>query len=376
MSVRTWWYGAATLLVIAVPARGQGALSTQGFGYPPGQLGTRAQTTGGGLAEFDPQTALNPAAISGWGRAAIYLQYEPEFRRVTSAGADSRTTTSRFPLVAVATRVHERATMGLSVSTLLDRTFVTRNEAVRIVDGTPVTTIERFSSTGAINDVRLAGSYEWRKSVRLGVGLHAITGENRLIVNGQFGDTATLELQRTAISYGGTALSAGAEWRPSRLFAIAASARKGATLRARASGALLASAKVPDRFGAGIRYDGIGGASLGARLDWTGWSALGALGGDSLTAKDAWDFGAGADVSGPRVGERVIALRSGVRWRTLPFELRGAEVHELALSLGTGLPLARDRATLDLGVLRAMRSAGGSAKERAWTLSVGLTVRP
>lgn len=368
--------GVFVTVAVAAPARGQGALSVQGFGYPPGQLGTRALTTGGGLAEFDPQSALNPASLAAWGRGAIYLQYEPEFRSVTSGGAESRTTTARFPLVAVVTRIRERGMLGLSVSTLLDRSFVTRSDVVRIVDGDSVTTVERFSSTGAINDVRLGGAFHLTKGFSLGVGLHAITGLNQLIVNGQFSDTATLELERSSISYGGTAISAGAEWRPSRLFAIAGSARKGGTLRARAGDTLLATGKVPDRFGAGIRYDGIGGASLGARLDWTGWSSLGALGSDSLTAKDAWDFGAGADVSGPKFGERVITLRSGVRWRSLPFELRNAEVHELSLSFGAGLPLARERAMLDLGVLRAMRSAGGDAKERAWTLSVGLTVRP
>lgn len=364
------------MLAAGVPAHAQGALSAQGFGYPPGQLGTRAQTTGGGLAEFDPQSAINPASLAGWGRPAIYFQYEPEFRRVTGIGPDNRTTTARFPLAAAATRVRERGTLGLSVSTLLDRSFATRNDVVRLVNGAPVTMVQRFSSAGAINDVRFAGAYELTRSVRIGLGFHAITGQNRLIVNGQFGDTATLELQRSSISYGGMAVSAGAEWRPSRLFSVAASARKGGALRARTGDTLLASGRVPDRFGAGIRYDGLGGAALAARLDWTGWSSLGALGSDSLSAKNAWDFGAGADVNGPKIGERVVTLRSGVRWRTLPFGLRGAEVRELALSAGVGLPLARERAMLDLGLLRAMRSAAGDARERAWTLSVGLTVRP
>ena len=38
-------------------AGAQGALSLQGFGYPPGQLSARALATGGGIAEFD---ALSP----------------------------------------------------------------------------------------------------------------------------------------------------------------------------------------------------------------------------------------------------------------------------------------------------------------------------
>jgi hypothetical protein len=48
------------------------------------------------------------------------------------------------------------------------------------------------------------------------------------------------------------------------------------------------------------------------------------------------------------------------------------------VSGGLGLLLAANRAMLDLGVQRASRSASGAGDldESAWTVSVGLRIRP
>ena len=69
----------------------------------------------------------------------------------------------------------------------------------------------------------------------------------------------------------------------------------------------------------------------------------------------------------------------GGRQRTLPFGLGGADVRERAYSAGAGVPFAAGRALFDLALQRASRSLEGSsvdASERAWTVSIGLTVRP
>src|ERR1700674_969292 len=42
-------------------AAAQGNLSTQGAGYPEGELSTGALASGGGLAEFDALSPINPA---------------------------------------------------------------------------------------------------------------------------------------------------------------------------------------------------------------------------------------------------------------------------------------------------------------------------
>jgi hypothetical protein len=71
-----------------------------------------------------------------------------------------------------------------------------------------------------------------------------------------------------------------------------------------------------------------------------------------------------------------VALRAGAAWRELPFPVPGSgEASEFSLAVGAGVPLAFNRASLDLGAQRARRSAG-AARETGWMFSIGLTVRP
>ena len=49
---------------------------------------------------------------------------------------------------------------------------------------------------------------------------------------------------------------------------------------------------------------------------------------------------------------------------------------EKSYSLGAGALLARGRAALDLAGIRSTREAGPNLSETAFTLSVGVTVRP
>src|SRR5688500_8106791 len=110
----------AGLLTLALGASGAGAqgnLSTQGFGYPPGQLSTTAMSLGGATGELDPASALNPATAALWGASVLFMQYEPEIRTVTSSGASARTTTARFPMVGVSMPLGRRLTAQVSAST-------------------------------------------------------------------------------------------------------------------------------------------------------------------------------------------------------------------------------------------------------------------
>ena len=70
-------------------------------------------------------------------------------------------------------------------------------------------------------------------------------------------------------------------------------------------------------------------------------------------------------------------LRAGYRWRTLPFGLSTSPVDEKTLSFGAGFIVGRGgRGAIDIATLRANRTAGSDLSETAWTLSVGITVRP
>jgi hypothetical protein len=375
------------LLGAAVPGRAQGTLSGQGFGYAPGQLSARSRATGGGLGEFDPFSGLNPAAMASVRRSTLYFESSPEFRQVDVNDVSDRTSSIRFPAFGAALQVGRRAIIGLSASTLADRSWGSSFRSTEIIGGRDITSTQRFRSTGAMNDVRLAAAVNLFSRLRLGAGAHVITGQNRLAIVRDFDDSTFLDFsQSSALDYSGIAFSAGADWRPHRVLGLAASYRRGGKLTARSADTIVSTAHVPDRAGAAVRYDGIKGASLFARFDWTKWSAVGTLGTSRLAASDTREYGGGAELAGPRFAGTTTLLRAGLRHRELPFGFGGAKPTETILSGGLGIPIGRDRALLDLTIDRAARSANGAVagggvltpvdvRERAWTLGFGFAFR-
>ncbi|MFL5488445.1 MAG: hypothetical protein ACJ8AJ_08165, partial [Gemmatimonadaceae bacterium] len=133
--MRTTFLSAVVLFTLGVASRSeaQGALSLQGLGFPAGGLSARAEGAGGSVADFDPLSLVAPASIAGVGSASLYLQYSPEFRRVTTSSGSAKTTTARFPLVAGVLPMGQTWTLGLSSATFLDRsseTSLVRSEVV------------------------------------------------------------------------------------------------------------------------------------------------------------------------------------------------------------------------------------------------------
>src|SRR5947207_2202745 len=183
---------ALSLAPLASSSGAQGALSLEGLGYPPGQFSARAEGTGGALADFDPLSLVSPAAIASAGSAALFFQYSPEFRRVTTASGSARTTTARFPLVAGVLPMGDQWALGLSSSTFLDRSSETSLQRLQTV-GAPADTVtltERNKVLGAINDVRLALAWSTSPVFRIGVGGHVFSGSNRITFSSLFPDSS------------------------------------------------------------------------------------------------------------------------------------------------------------------------------------------
>lgn len=370
---------AAGLCLVGSIAEAQGSLSVEGLGFPPGQISARAEGAGGSLADFDPMSLVSPAAIAAVGAPAIFLQYSPEFRKVSAASASASTTTARFPLVSGVLPMGQSWTAGLSSSTFLDRSYET-SLARRANIGSPADTFnltERTKVLGAINDVRLALAWARSPVFRLGFGGHVFVGSNRVTFSQIFPDSTIFlsSSQTSRISYAGFAGSVGAEFHPSRVIGLAVSARAGGDLRAESGDTLIGKAKIPTHYSASIMYDGITGATISARVAHDGWSSLSAMSSGTITAFDGWDSSVGAEVSGPRFLQRTITVRGGARLRTLPFGFNGNKVSETAFMFGLGAPLARDRASLDFALQHAARSSA-DIKERGLILSFGLRVSP
>ncbi|MEP6508581.1 MAG: hypothetical protein ABJC63_10180 [Gemmatimonadales bacterium] len=373
----------AALAVTSAAASAQGTLSTQGFGYPPGQFSTRALATGGAISEFDFDSPVNPASIGLAGEPRLFLQYEPELRRLTNGSASSNTTTSRFPVISALVPAGTRATIGVSVSTYLDRssgTQVTRNLDVA---GVLATSTETNRVEGSLNDLRLAVGYTPNQKVQIGLGGHVFTGRNRDSFLQTFPDTLKFSSisQTTSLDFTGFGVSAGVLLKASRVFGIGISGLKGAKIATHVGDTLVSEAKIPDRISAGISYEGIPGSSISARLSREMWSKLNGLSGEAGSrAVDAWDSGIGLEALGPNISARQTILRLGARYRTLPYEAANERVKELAFTGGIGAQFFRNRAAFDFGVEYATRKSDASSlsalKEKAYIFSFGLRVRP
>ncbi len=376
--MRRFFFITAVLLGIPAITQSQGTISTQGFGYPPGGLSTRAGAAGGGFAEFDFSTPRNPSSTLGWGRGGLYFQYEPEFRSVTAGPTTDNTMTARFPIWMAGLQLGSRAMGTITASTFLDRTWATSVRGGQILGQDSVGYEERVESNGAINDIRLGVSYSVRQNLSVGVGLHGFTGENRLSLRRQYDDSlvyGTLTRALT-INYLGSGVSGGATWRVHPQVAVAASARTGGSLEVSIGDTVIASGRMPTRFGAGVRFDGLPGASLGISVEHTEWSRLDELLQSNLSASDTWEYGAGLELTGPRMRNVPILLYLGYRQRDLPFHVGSEAAKERFYSGGTGLPLAGPRVVLDMAVQRAMRGSVDGVTENAWIFSMGFTIRP
>jgi hypothetical protein len=368
----------AALAVALIGSRGdaQGALSLQGLGYPTGQMSARAEGTGGAVADFDALSLVSPASIAGVGASALFFQYSPEFRRVTAGSSTANTTTARFPLVSGILPLGQTWTLGLSSSTFLDRSSATSLVRRQLVGADSVNETELTKVLGAINDVRFALAWAGTPKLRIGGGLHVFSGSNRVSLSQIFPDSAKyLSTSQTAnLSYAGFAASAGIEFHPSRAIGFAIAGRMGGDLTAESGDSAIGRARLPDHYSASVSYEGITGANISARAARDNWSSLSSIG-SSVQGFDAWDYSVGAEASGPRVMQRLITMRGGARFRTLPFGFNGEKVSETSFMGGLGVPLARDRAAFDFTLQHAARSATG-IKERGLILSFGLRVTP
>jgi hypothetical protein len=369
------------LAIIAVPAlaTAQGSLSVQGFGYPSGQLSTRALGTGGAVGEMDPLSVTNPSVLSSLGGSVLYFQIEPEYRRLHSGNSTESATIARYPLIVAAFPLRDKIMIGLSASNLLDRSFETTVRGSTIAGDTTVSSTNSFKSDGAIGDLRVAASYIPVKWLKLGLAAHAIAGDNRVRNSQIFDDSVRYKalIDTATIGYTGNAYSTGFELLLGTEVSIAGSYRKGGSLSLKRGDTTITKANVPDRFAISAAYIGIRGTAISVRTAKETWTRMQTLGTPSLRISDGWDTSIGADVLGPKLGSNNFNLRTGARWRTLPFGLSTSDVKEKTYSLGAGTTLGRGgRAAIDIATFRSSRSASSTLSETAWTLSVGLTVRP
>lgn len=362
----------------AATAHAQGTLSSQSLGYPPGQLSTRAQGTAGALGDIDGRSPINPAALVLRPVPEIYGQYDPEIRSVTGPHGSANTTTARFPNVGAVLPVNNHFVLGASASTLLDRTWVTQTQGSQVFGTDTVPSTESLRSEGGITDLRVAAAYAPLSGLRVGLGLHGFTGSTRVTSRDAFADTLRYRniSQTSELSYSGTAISAGLILDIVPQLSVALSGRKGGNATMYAGDTVLSRARIPDQYSGTISFQGLPGTLIAVRGSRELWTQIGSLSTFNAPTVDATDVSVGIESAGPRVGGLPLLIRAGGRHRTLPFSAAGNTVTETSFGGGLGIPIALDRVTLDLAVLRSSRTGVPQISEHAYNLSFGLQVHP
>lgn len=368
----------ATLCCPAAAAVAQGTLSTLGFGYPVGGGSIRTNGTAGAFGEFDAFSTVNPAALGGTSRVVLSAQAEPERRTVTTGSVRERASVQRVPLLGVLFPAGKGLGVGVTATTFLDRSFVTTTAGSVAIDGRPVPTSDFENAKGAISDLR--GAMGWQRGrVRLGVAGHVFTGSHLVARTRTFSDSAQYGgvVDSSRATFYGQALSMGAELQLPAGLAVSGSWRAGGSMDARIRDTVRVAGAVPRRVGMGVRFEGIPGAVFAAGVEQLRWSDMGSMGSAVLRTQDATNWQVGAEVAGPRLRGLPVLVRAGMARSALPFGTATLSVRETRTSAGLGLPIARESATLDLSIQRAMRTPStGAAREQAWLLGIGLQVRP
>jgi len=370
---------AALLVFTPSVTRAQANLSGQGLGFPTGQLSARALGTGGAVAEIDPVSQVNPAALSFIGTTTLFFQIEPEYRSVITGNVTDKTTTARYPLFAGVIPLGSNWAFGVSSATLLDRTWTTTTHGNVVFGTDTVNSTVVNGSNGSINDLRVGAAWAPTSFLRLGLGGHLVSGSDRVFSGLSFDNPAYSSFSDSStLGFDGGAVSGGVQLVAPKFAIASASFRKGGQLNATRSDTALGSARVPDRLGFSLAYVGIAGTEIAARTSYDKWSSLNGLRRGGSVATDAWDTSVGADIAGPRLGSQPLMLRVGGRWRTLPFEVGPAndKVREQSFSGGFGTTFGGGRVLTDISLVHARRDAGIATTERAWTLSIGLGIRP
>lgn len=371
--------GALLLFGVLGPraAGAQGALSTQGFGYPPGGLSARALGTAGATGEFDLLSALNPAAITEITTGLVTLQGQPELRTVRIGDVSERSRVQRVPMVGAGLRAG-RVGLMITASTLLDRSFTTQSQGNAVVDGRNVPTIDDYQSRGAMTELRVGAGWTW-KSLRLGAAAVAVSGDNTVVRARTFPDSLAFGavLDTASLGFQGIGGALGVNWRPTRGLLVGASWRVGGPLESVRGDSVVSRASVPGRLGAGVLFDGIRGTILAAKVERVSWSAMNGLGTDASRARDVLNWSAGGEFFAGSIRAYPVLWRAGFASRELPFLVGTVPVTERGLHTGVGVPIVGERGVVDIALQRLQRRmANDAAREDAWSITVGLTVRP
>jgi hypothetical protein len=371
-------------LLCGVPGAGVAQSSifgVRGLGIPQDPVSTRAAGTGGSLALLDGLSGTNPAAITSIvGLTASFNLFE-NGRTSTTPGGTGTASDGGFPFVTVVNRVKNSPLyFSGSFGSYTDRDFGIVTSGTAQVNGLPVDFRDSLESRGGTSDIRLAVGYRNGEKFALGLGLHFLTGSNRLTLGRTFSDSMIAAVrQRSELAFNAVGLSVGAVFHPTEALLLAGVVRRDGTMNVDRDSAQAFTVSLPWSFAGGAQYRFGEHGLLNAQLEYTTWSDasadLQAAGG--VGAENTLRASVGGELTTHRQQPGNLPLRLGVRTAQLPFGFAlGQQPTEYAVAAGSGIRFAKGRAVADAALERVWRNADGGFSETAWVFSLGFVLKP
>jgi hypothetical protein len=371
-------------LVLAGPAEAVAQSSmfgVRGLGLPGRPLTPRSRGTGGSFGLFDPESDLNPAALTAQAAVTAGFVLTPSRRRWESPGGSSSIRETRFPLMYVGGPVPgTRVGLAASIGSYADRDFRLASTGTETIRGQPVEVTDTLGSLGGLNEIRLAGGVALGSKTSLGGAFYFITGSSRQDARRHFADTAFIAIRQTAeLSYSGLGFSLGVTHQLTPAIRLAGLVRSDTRAKVDVDSTHVFNVDLPYTFAAGAQIRGsrrLTVAVSGAYRTWSGANSD-LLAQGSVGSRNTFELSAGGEVTRNLRRPTNLPIRLGVRYAQIPFPVAvGGKPKEFGISVGSGTRFAQERGGVDLSLEQVWRSEGSTYKEHAFTLILGLSIRP
>jgi hypothetical protein len=383
---------ALAVLIAAPAAPAQSSqFDIRGLGVPGRGLSARSLGLGGASGLFDGESSVNPAALTTLGTSTALFTSSGSWGSTTNPLGTVSSRDTRFPQILVGGPIPGTPiAIGISYSLYADRDFTVVSNSTAAPRGIDIPVHDTLSSRGGIDDLRIAASWRLGTHFAIGGGFHFLTGSNRLSSRRYWEDTTYHSPAETAeLAYGGVGVSVGALWQPSRGIQLAATYRRdgSVTVDRDSTGVdqlllptrTIGTVPLPSTISAALRLSPAPRIAFMASVISRNWSVADS----SITAQGApgaantFEVNGGLEFFRDQKRPNKYPVRLGARYATLPFLLTtDPQPREYSFSLGTGRRFAADRGGFDVAVEHVWRSQGTGYTERAWLVTIGLSVRP
>jgi hypothetical protein len=357
---------AAAVLWPALAVGQSSQFGVRGLGIPIRPLSPRSVGVGGAFGLFDLESSVNPAAHGAVVQFTSLLTTTNNFRSSTNPFGKSSGYDNRYPQIIVAGPIGgTNLAAALSISGYTDRSFV-------------LGTQDTINLRGA--QVGVAAAWRVTPALQLGLGLHAISGSNRIQNSLHFADSSYAPaIEQTEISYLGLGVSTGFTLRVVPRFTIGGSYRNDGHVNVERDTSRIARTDLPASMAMGIRWLPSEKVMWAAAVQRRAWGAadrdIKAQRG--VGSEDTFEVSTGLELVRDPKNPGHRPWRFGAHYATLPFPITaGNQAHELGFSIGSGIRFTQGRGGVDLAIQQLFRSDGAGFKERATVVTLGVSIRP